>query len=478
MPKDNLCTKDTPVSLGLPQTPIYGKGVIIRPRVPGKQSTPYERKSYLPELLPLEEYDLIIVLLSGGKDSIACYLRLLELGVPKSKIRFWHHDVDGGHPERRMDWPVTQNYVRALADAEGVALQVSWRINGFWGEVFRVGASFPVQYEEGGEIQMCPLTENQLRSHELRTLLLNEPIKSDYEKLKGFGYRMKFPAKAADLERRWCSSTLKISVADKLLRNIEELSHRGSPMGLPHKATIENGRWCSAQLKRTVGDQLIRNLEELRQMGYRLTLPGKGSCQQGRWCSGILKASVEGAVTSGLESTARNVQILVVSGERRAESAPRSHYNEIELHRTNAAKRAHRLVHQWRAVIDHNENDIWTMLRRHHITPHPCYQAGWNRCSCMMCIFSSPSHWAGIRELFPNDYYAFCEVERQLGFTLDAKRDLETFVGSAKSCVSHDNPTAIKQLITGGFECSDIYTPSIRWEYPAGAFHGAAGGPC
>lgn len=79
-----------------------------------------------------------------------------------------------------------------------------------------------------------------------------------------------------------------------------------------------------------------------------------------------------------------------------------------------------------------------------------------------MCIFSSPSHWAGIRELFPNDYYAFCEVERQLGFTLDAKRDLETFVGSAKSCVSHDNPTAIKQLITGGFECSDIYTPSIR----------------
>lgn len=38
---------------------------------------------YLPQLLPLEEYEKIIVLFSGGKDSLACVLDLLERGVPR-----------------------------------------------------------------------------------------------------------------------------------------------------------------------------------------------------------------------------------------------------------------------------------------------------------------------------------------------------------------------------------------------------------
>ena len=106
--KDADCTKETPVRLGVPDAPIYGKGIKLKPRVDGRTDSEHFKKIYLPELLPLEEYDLIVVLISGGKDSVACYLKLLELGVPKERIEFWHHDIDGGHPSRRMDWKCTQ----------------------------------------------------------------------------------------------------------------------------------------------------------------------------------------------------------------------------------------------------------------------------------------------------------------------------------------------------------------------------------
>lgn len=101
--KDADCTKETPVRLGVPDAPIYGKGIKLKPRVDGRTDSEHFKKIYLPELLPLEEYDLIVVLISGGKDSVACYLKLLELGVPKERIEFWHHDIDGGHPSRRID---------------------------------------------------------------------------------------------------------------------------------------------------------------------------------------------------------------------------------------------------------------------------------------------------------------------------------------------------------------------------------------
>lgn len=65
--KDADCTKETPVKFGVPDAPIYGKGITLKPRVQGRTDSEHFKKIYLPELLPLEEYDLIVVLISGGK---------------------------------------------------------------------------------------------------------------------------------------------------------------------------------------------------------------------------------------------------------------------------------------------------------------------------------------------------------------------------------------------------------------------------
>lgn len=370
--KDADCTKDTPVRLGVPDAPIYGKGIKLKPRVDGRTDSEHFKKIYLPELLPLEEYDLIVVLISGGKDSVACYLKLLELGVPKERIEFWHHDIDGGHPSRRMDWKCTQNYVKALADAEGIKLRVSYRVNGFFGELYRIGASEPIEWidPDTGEVRQCKLSSNYLKCKELKEQATEEME----ELLKQYGYRMKFPAKTGDLSRRWCSAYLKICVADTVVSNLDRLGE----------------------------------LEELG--GKRHKFPAKGGTHSGRCC------------------------------------------------------------------IDYSEKDVWELLKRHHINPHPCYRIGWNRCSCMMCIFSTPRLFAGVKELFPDDYAALRHDEEVLGFTLDNKKNLDEFIGDTKSCVCWDDRKAIHSILTGEFTTDDIYIND--WKYPVGAFHGADGGSC
>lgn len=267
-------------------------------------------------------------------------------------------------------------------------------------------------------------------------------------------------------------------VADSVIRSLEmeELKALGHCQQFPAKGGIANGRFCSPNLKREVGDSLIRNMGLLKAEGQRMKLPAKSGCQQGRWCSGSLKAEVESKLHTDIEKTGQGVKFLIVSGERRQESAGRSKYNEMEIHRANATARAHRLVHQWRSVIDWDEARIWEIIKRWHIAPHPCYTAGWNRCSCAMCIFSLPKHWAGIRELFPDWVSAVEEDERILGFTLDNKKSLAEYIGDAKSCVCHDDPKAIAQLTSGEFSVADVEKQS--WVLPAGAFRGAEGGPC
>ena len=227
--------------------------------------------------------------------------------------------------------------------------------------------------------------------------------------------------------------------------------------------------------------------KQLEQFGYRMKFPMKTGDLSRRWCSAYLKIMVADTVLRNLHSLehfgktggkpGKDTRLLIVSGERRGESAGRSKYNEMEVHRTNAAAKSRRIVHQWRPVIDYSEKDVWEVLKRHKVNPHPCYRAGWNRCSCAMCIFSTPTLFAGIRELYPEDYRMLRQDENVLGFTLDNDCDLDTFIGNAGSCVYHGDKEAIHSLVTGEFSVDSVYVQG-EWKYPAGAFHGAEGGPC
>jgi len=72
-----------------------------------------------------------------------------------------------------------------------------------------------------------------------------------------------------------------------------------------------------------------------------------------------------------------------------------------------------------------------------------------------------------------------CIRDRVLGFTLDNNCGLDEYVGQAKSCVYHGDAQAVRSLLTGECGIGDVYLKDgEKWLYPAGAFHGAEGGPC
>ena len=142
----------------------------------------------------LRAYRRIVVAFSGGKDSLAALLHLLDLGVPAHLVELHHHEVDGGGPSF-MDWPCTPGYVRAIAAHFGIPIYFSWRDGGFARELDRTEApTAPIRFETPDGIGSAGG---------------NGPA----------GTRGLFPQTAADLRVRWCSPSLKIDVLAAAIRN-------------------------------------------------------------------------------------------------------------------------------------------------------------------------------------------------------------------------------------------------------------------
>ena len=141
------------------------------------------------------DYDKYIVAFSGGKDSTACFLHLLDCGIPKDRIELWHHDVDG-NDKHFFDWPITKDYCKKFAKAFGVEIYFSWKKGGFLREMLRDNElTAPTHFETPTGIKVTGGTSGKKST------------------------RRKFPQISPNLSVRWCSAYLKIDICATSIRN-------------------------------------------------------------------------------------------------------------------------------------------------------------------------------------------------------------------------------------------------------------------
>lgn len=318
-------------------------------------------------------YDYYIVAFSGGKDSTACVLHLLDIGIDRGKIELWHHLVDGNEGSKLMDWPVTKDYCYKFARAFGLPLYYSWKTGGFEGEMLRDHKpTNTTQFEYPGDnIIECGLTGG------------SGPA----------GTRLKFPQVSADLSVRWCSAYLKIDVCTAAINNQKRF---------------------------------------------------------------------EGKKT------------LVITGERAEESAARSRYKEFETDRSdNRDGKRKRLVDHWRPVHKWSEKEVWAIIEKYHVRPHPAYVMGWGRLSCMKCIFGSDNQWATINAIDSEGLQKLINYERQFGVTIHRTHSIPERVKKGREYNPEYREGILQEALSDRYSLSIFVTP---WELPHGAF-GESNGP-
>lgn len=319
----------------------------------------------------LQDYDRIVVAFSGGKDSLACVLHLLDQGVPREKIELHHHDIDGGG-RAFMDWQITPGYCRAVAKALGMPIYFSYKMGGFEREMLRDKArTAPIRWQrDDGTWRMTGGTGGSLNT------------------------RRKFPQVSADLSVRWCSAYLKIDVMSAMIRN---------------EPRFDQGK------------------------------------------------------------------TLVVTGERAEESSARARYAMFEPDRTDNrdGTRVCRHVDHWRPILHWRQVEVWAIIERHGIVPHPAYQLGWGRLSCMTCIFGSPNQWATIRAVFPARFAAIAEREAEFGVTIKRGVTVHQLADRGTPYAS-----ALAQPDVIRLADAEVWEGAIvtdQWRLPAGAFGESVG---
>lgn len=204
--------------------------------------------------------------------------------------------------------------------------------------------------------------------------------------------------------------------------------------------------------------------------GTRLRFPQLSPSLQTRWCSSALKIDV-GRRALNNQNRFDGKSVLFITGERRDESANRSRYNQFEPHACDRRDgRKARRVDAWRPVLEWDEAQVWDILERHRIIAPIPYRLGWNRSSCMTCIYNNPRIWATIGEYFPERLRKIADYEDRFGTTISRSKVNVKTVAASSQPIKIADVEALQQSMIESYHLPIILPENQRWELPAGAF--------
>ena len=204
----------------------------------------------------------------------------------------------------------------------------------------------------------------------------------------------------------------------------------------------------------------------------RLKFPQVSADLSVRWCSAYTKIDV-GAAAIRNQERFLGKKTLFITGERAEESSARAKYRVLEPDRADRrnGKRKMRLVDHFRPVHLWNESEVWDIIKRWKIRPHPAYELGWARLSCCSCIFGSKDQFASLERILPAHVKRISDYEKQFGVTIKRKESVEQLVNSGTPYKGM-KAEIIKLALSNSYSENIILN---KWQLPAGAFGENAG---
>lgn len=204
----------------------------------------------------------------------------------------------------------------------------------------------------------------------------------------------------------------------------------------------------------------------------RLKFPQLAADLRTRWCSAYLKIDVGGKVLTH-DPMFKTGKHLFITGERAQESSARAKYKIFEPHAQDRrlGKKVQRYIDHWRNVITWEESEVWEIIERYKVVPHPAYWLGWGRTSCLACIFGSANQWATIRKFMPDHFKRIADYEAQFGVTIHRTLTVNELAdkGTPYTCC----PVWLKIAM---HRVWDLPIVTENWKLPSGAF-GECNGP-
>lgn len=430
------------------------------------------------ELLPLEDYDYIVVAFSGGKDSVACALILHQLlkdrGIdPATRMELWHHDVDGAPDAPPVfDWPCTDDYCRQFAAWLKVPYLTQYRKGGIYGEMMRENACAQSVVFELLDGRMADLDDPPPE--------WNKKPRQCQERF--LGTRLKYPARQADLRTRWCTSSVKIDVMGSALANDPRFRNK--------KTLIVTGE---------------RRQESANRARYAATeVHRSNTARRGQWRKswevfvkdhGPDKARVDAAIAAQSLPMLKQKEADALRKKLIELGATVGQRYEWFYDKPEPGKKptpTNRYIDWIRPVINFSEADVWKLFRKHGIVPHPCYHLGFSRASCAMCIFLKDNDLATLREVAAPIFDFHADLEVRLEHTIAQDGSIVQRANQGQSRVNRESiwprmhcaPGAGKRwswddwerfAMSREYEGPIVVDPD-HWDLPVGAFK-ESGGP-